>query len=140
MKPLKAYWQLAVGLLIGSLGISAIILIWLSGSISLDRHGMVVVTDFPKGIKRVHFEHDLVNITVINEAHYPDFQFKPVLLARCKDREYGSITGITYKERFIFHFDNISKGIYRAAPINDIHKVYPSNSIKEAQQAAPSNR
>lgn len=135
MRLLKKYRQLVIGLFIGSLLPFMSVTFWLWGSISLYQYGEVTFADFPKGISKVTFDSDLVAITVNNDSILSDYQFNPTLLARCKDKEYGEIVGMPYNDHFFFHYGNFITGPQGPAPLNDIHKIYPSTKwYKNAQQ------
>jgi hypothetical protein len=137
MKHFKSYWQLAIGILLGCSATVGAALLWLSSGVTLKGHGEVVITDFPKWIKTATFDNDLVTISVTDFTYHRDVAFEPNLQVTCKDREYGSIVGMPYKEHFFFQYENSSKGLIGTPPINDVNGIHPTTKIKEAQQDAP---
>lgn len=139
MSYLKRYRQYAIGFLLGCTTTIGAALLWFSGDVTIKEHGEVVITNFPKWIKTASFDNDLVTISVTDFTYHRDVPFEPNLQVTCKDREYGSIVGMPYKEHFFFQYENSSKGLFGTPPINDVHGIHPATKIKEAQQDAPRN-
>ena len=109
--------------------------LWLSDSISFKKPSELVVTGFPRGINTVTFENDLVSLNVVKLAYHRDVPFELNFIATCKDREYGSIIGMPHDSHFFFQYENLSKGQYSTAPINDIHGIHPTTKSKEPNKS-----
>ena len=137
---IKRSWPFISGLIVGCLATIIATLIWLLPSVSLKKHGQLVLTDFPIGINTVTFENDLVTISITDFTFQRDVPFEPNLQARCKDYEYGSIIGMPYEGHFFFQYENSKEGLYGMPPINDVNGTYPSTKIKQAQQGGADDR
>ena len=136
----KKYWPFIVGVIVGCLATIVAVAIWLLPSVSLKKHGELVITDFPAGINTATFENDLVIISVTDFAFSRDVPFELNLQAACRDPEYGSIIGMPYENHFFFQYENNIEGIYGMPPINDVNGTHPSTKIKKAQQGASLDR
>ena len=137
MRRIQFPTQFAAGILVGFLVAVGAAFLWLGGSVAIRDHGEVFFTNYPKWIKTVTFENDLVTISVTDFTYHRDVAFEPNFHATCKNNKYGSIVGMPYKENFFFQYENINKGLITPPPLNDVDGIHPTTKSKEAQQDAP---
>lgn len=131
MKIVTKYKQFLAGVLVGCLIVLGAALLWLSGGLTLKKHGEVVFSDFPKWIRTVTFENDLATVSVSDFTYDRDIPFELHFTATCKDKEYGSIIGAPYQKHFYFEYVNTMKGLVGSSPLNDVQGIHPRTKMSE---------